>query len=88
MRAGKATEGYELLSEIQVGDLRWIDNPEQRGGAVCARVQRILERERLCDALEDNSLVVDLLVRAARRGDHEARDLLMFGDLEDLGTAA
>jgi len=43
-------------------------------------VQSIIERQPRAEA-DDNRSVMDLLIGAAKRGDQEASDLLVFGDL-------
>jgi hypothetical protein len=84
MRSGKTSEGYDLLASIKLSDLRGLSDAECPD-RVCKRVQSIVERQTRAQAADDDT-VMDALVRAAKRGDDEARDLLVFGDLEDLET--
>ncbi len=84
MRAGKTSEGYDLLAEIKLGDLQGgpdVERPER----IFMRVQSIIERQTRAET-DDDCTVMDALIRAAKRGDHEARDLLVFGDLGELGA--
>jgi hypothetical protein len=85
MRAGKTSEGYDLLAGVKLSDLRAVtdaEHPER----IFMRVQSIIERQPRLEA-GDDCHVMDALIRAARRGDHDASDLLVFGDLDELGTA-
>jgi hypothetical protein len=82
MGAGKTSEGYELLCGIKLDDLKYVavaERPEQ----ILTRVQLIIERHPPTEADESRS-VMEALVLAAKRGDHEASDLLVFGDLGEL----
>ncbi len=82
MWAGRTIEGYELLSGLKLSDLGWIadgDRPERLG----SRVQSIIDRHSSVEAGKDCNLM-EVLIAAARKGDKEARDLLIFGDLEEL----
>ena len=85
MRAGKTSEGYDLLAGIRLSDLKSITDAEHPERLVM-RLQSIIER-RPREEADDNRTVMDVLIRAAKRGDHEASDLLVFGDLEETGTA-
>ena len=85
MSAGKASEGYDLLSGIKLSDLEFVADAE-RPERIFARVQSIIERQPCAEA-DKNCLVMELLTRAAKRGDHEASDLLVFGDLGDLALS-
>ena len=80
MRAGKTSEGYELLAEVELSDLAAVSNAE-RPERTSIRVQSIIERQPRGEAGGEGT-VMDALIRAARRGDHEANELLIFGDLE------
>jgi hypothetical protein len=82
MGAGKTSEGYDLLSGIKLDDLKFIADAE-RPERIFARVQSIIERQPCAEA-HKNLSVMELLTRAAKRGDHEASDLLVFGGLGDL----
>jgi len=85
MRAGKTSEGCDQLAGVTLSELQAItdvEHPER----VAMRVQSILERQPRADAGGD-CLVMDALIRAAKRGDHDASDLLVFGDLEAQGPA-
>jgi hypothetical protein len=79
MRAGKTTEGYDLLSGIKLLDLKSVNDPE-RPERVSLRVQAIIERQPSAEADQDRD-VMDVLIRAAKRGDQGASELLVFGDL-------
>lgn len=85
MRAGKASEGCELLSRIRLSDLEGLagaEHPER----IATRVRSIIERQPRAEA-DNDPAVMDILITAAKRGDHEASDLLVFGDLEELPAA-
>jgi len=82
MGAGKTSEGYDLLSGIKLDDLKFVADVE-RPERIFALVQSIIERQP-CAETNKNRLVMELLPRAANCGDHEASDLLVFGDLGDL----
>jgi hypothetical protein len=82
MGAGKTSEGYDLLSGIKLDDLRFVADTE-RPERLLMRVQSIIERQPSADAGKDD-MVMEVLIRAAKRGDHEASDLLVFGDLGEL----
>jgi hypothetical protein len=84
MRAGKTSEGYDLLAGVRLGELQGVTDPE-RPERIFMRVQAIIERQPPAEAGDDRT-VMDVLIRAAKRGDHDARDLLVFGDLDELGT--
>ena len=82
MRAGKTSEGYDLLAGVRLSDLHAVadaEHPER----IFMRVQSIIERQPRLGA-GDDCQVMEALIRAAKRGDHEASDLLVFGDLEEL----
>jgi hypothetical protein len=77
MWAGKTTEGYDLLSGIKLLDLKSVsdsDHPER----ISLRVQAIIERQPR-DEADENCAVMDVLIRAAKRGDQGASELLVFG---------
>ena len=85
MRAGKTSEGYDQLAGVTLSEIQAIadiEHPER----VAMRVQSILERQPRADAGGD-CLVMDALIRAAKRGDHDASDLVVFGDLGEEGFA-
>ena len=82
MGAGKTSEGYDLLSGIKLDDLKFVADAE-RPERLFTRVQSIIERQP-CAETDKDRLVMELLTRAAKRGDHEACDLLVFGGLGDL----
>jgi hypothetical protein len=82
MHAGKTSEGYDLLSGIKLVDLKCVADAE-RPQRIFLRVQSIIERQPPAEA---NETMMEVLMRAAKRGDHEASDLLVFGDLGDLGS--
>ena len=82
MGAAKTSEGYDLLSGIKLDDLKLIADVE-RSERIFTRVQSIIGRQP-CAETNKNRLVMELLTRAAKRGDHEASDLLVFGGLGDL----
>ena len=82
MGAGKTSEGYDLLSGIKLDDLKFVADVE-RPERIFTRIQSIIERQP-CAETNKNRLVMELLIRAAKRGDHEASDLLMFGGFGDL----
>jgi hypothetical protein len=79
MLAGKTTEGYDLLSGIKLLDLKSVNDPEHPE-RIFLRVQAIIERQPR-DESNENSAVMDVLIRAAKRGDQGASELLVFGDL-------
>ena len=85
MRAGKTSEGYDLLAGIKLSDLPAVTDAERPERAF-VRVQAIIERQPPAEA-DDVRAVMDVLIQAAKRGDHDASDLLVFGDLEELGPA-
>ena len=77
MWAGKTTEGCDLLSGITVADLPMVanaDEPEK----LLAKIQAILARHAQADEFGS---VMEILIRAAKQGDQEASELLVFGDL-------
>jgi hypothetical protein len=80
MRAGKTSEGYDLLAAVKLSELGAVSDAE-RPERTFIRVQSIIERQPRGEAGGDGT-VMDVLIRAGRRGDHEASDLLIFGDLE------
>jgi hypothetical protein len=80
MRAGKTSEGYDLLAGVKLSDLAAVSDVE-RPERTFIRVQSIMERQPRREVGGDGT-VMDALIRAARRGDHEANELLIFGDLE------
>ena len=85
MRAGKTSEGYDLLAGVKLSDLRAVtdaEHPER----IFMRVQSIIERQPRAEA-GDDCLVMDALIRAAKQGDHDASELLVLGDLDEVGTA-
>jgi len=82
MGAGKTSEGYELLSTITLDELKFVVDAE-RPERIFTRIQSIIERQP-CAETNKNRLVMELLECAAKRGDHEASDLLVFGELGDL----
>ncbi len=79
MQSGKTSEGYELLSGVKLSDLQRMCNGDQPE-RTAARVQSIIERQPRAEEAGDGT-VMDALIRAAKRGDREASDLLIFGDL-------
>ena len=79
MRAGKTSEGYDLLTGVKLSDLAAVSHTE-RPEHTFVRVQSIIERQPRGEA--GDGTVMDALIRAAKRGDHEANELLIFGDLE------
>jgi hypothetical protein len=83
MHAGRTSEGYDLLWAIRVGDLRLVQN-SKRPDQIISRVQSIIERQADPEAPEDGSMM-EALIRASKRGDREASNLLVFGYLEELG---
>jgi hypothetical protein len=74
-----------MLSGLKLGDLKSIEDAN-RPDRVLARVFAVVEREP-AGKLDNDQLVMDVLLSAARKGDLEARDLLLFGDLEVPPTA-
>ncbi len=80
MRAGQTSEGYDLLAEVTLSDLAAVGDAE-RPEATVNRVRSIIERHPSVDAGCD-ATVMGALIRAAKRGDHDAANLLIFGDLE------
>ena len=80
MRAGKTSEGYEQLAGVTFSDLQAISDVEYPE-RVAMRVQSIIERQPRAEG-DDDCFVMEALVRAGKRGDHDASDLLMFGDLQ------
>ena len=80
MRAGKTSEVYDLLAGVKLSDLAAVSDAE-RPEHTFIRVQSIIERQPRGDVGGDGT-VMDALIRAARRGDNEANELLIFGDLE------
>jgi len=85
MGAGKTSEGYDLLSGIKLADLKWVADAE-RPEQIFTRVKSIINREPPSEADEDRA-VMEVLIRAAKRGDREASELLVFGDLGELSEA-
>jgi hypothetical protein len=79
MWAGKTSEGYDLLSGITVADLPLVEDAEEPEGLLL-RVQAIIARQSLTEAAERCS-VMGILIRAAKQGDQDASELLVFGDL-------
>ena len=79
MRAGKTSEGYDLLAAVKLSDLGAVSHAE-RPERTFIRVQSIVARQPRGEG--GDGTVMDALIRAGRRGDHEASDLLIFGDLE------
>lgn len=80
MHAGKTTEGCELLAGIRVNDLSTMvdaEEPDRTAGRILSILGRLPEPQKAKDAP-----VMEALIKAARRGDREASDLLVFGDLE------
>jgi hypothetical protein len=80
MRAGKSSEGYDLLAGVKLSDLAAVSDAERPERAF-TRVQAIIERQPRGEVDGDGTMM-DALIRAAKRGDHEANELLIFGDLE------
>ena len=78
MWAGRTTEGYKLLSGLKLSDLECIGNAE-RPDRLVVRVQSVAEKHP-SDAKADPT-VMEALTFAARQGDREASELLIFGDL-------
>jgi len=77
MWAGKTTEGCDLLSGITVADLPMVanaDEPEK----LLAKIEAIIGRHAQVDEFGN---VMDILILAAKQGDQEASELLVFGDL-------
>jgi hypothetical protein len=79
MWAGKTSEGYDLLSGITVADLPLVEDAEEPEGLLL-RVQAIIARQSLTEAAERCG-VMGILIRAAKQGDQDASELLVFGDL-------
>ena len=79
MRAGKTSEGYDLLAGVKLKDLAAVSDA-QRPEHTFIRVQSIIARQSRGEG--GDGTVMDVLIRAGRRGDPEASDLLIFGDLE------
>ena len=82
MHAGKTSEGYDLLSGIRMGDLSLVQN-SKRPDRIVSRVQSIIEQHPDPGAPEDLG-VMEALTRASKRGDRNATELLVFGDLGEL----
>src|SRR6202521_5898626 len=80
MRAGKSSEGYDLLAGIKLLDLKSIYDPEHPE-RISLRILAIIERQPR-DEADENFAVMDVLIRAAKRGDQGASELLVFGDLD------
>lgn len=80
MRAGKTSEGYDQLAGVTLSDLQAITDVEHPERLVM-RLQSIIEQQPRAEA-GDDCTVMDVLIRAAKRGDRDARDLLVFGDME------
>ncbi len=78
MQSGKTSEGYDLLSGVKLSDLQQMINGDL-SEQTAVRVQSIIERQP--GGAGGDGTVMDALIRAAKRGDHEASDLLIFGDL-------
>ena len=88
MTAQAATQDagrYDLLSGIEVSDLRWVEGAE-RPDRIVVRVQSIIERQPDTKAAK-NRTVMAALIRAAKRGDQDASELLVFGGLGELSAA-
>ena len=79
MRAGKTSEGCDLLATLKLSELGAVSDVEHPEHTFI-RVQSIVERQPRGEG--GDGTVMDALIRAGRRGDHEASDLLIFGDLE------
>ena len=84
MGAGKTSEGYDLLSGIKLVDLKYVADAE-RPGRLFLRVHSIIERQPPAGA-DETRTVMEVLIHAAKRGDHDASDLLVFGDLGNVAT--
>jgi len=77
MWAGKTTEGCDLLAGIMLADLPLVadaDEPEK----LLAKIRAIVTRHAQADEVAS---IMDILIRAAKQGDQEASELLVFGDL-------
>ncbi len=72
-----------LLSGLKLSDLESIAEGDEgdRQGRLIARVQAIIGRNPSPEESRDRTLT-EALTAAAFKGDKEARDLLIFGDLE------
>ncbi len=79
MWAGKTSEGYDLLAGITVADLPMVGDGDQPE-SLLARVQSIVDGQSLTEA-DQRCSVIEILIRAAKQGDEEASELLVFGDL-------
>ena len=77
MWAGKTTEGCDLLAGITVADLPMVGDAE-KPETLLTKIQAIIARHAEADEVGS---VMDILIRAAKRGDPEASELLVFGDL-------
>jgi len=77
MHAGKASEGYDLLSRIRMSDLRHIASSEQPDRIV-SRVQSIIEQHPDPEASEDGSMM-EALIRASKRGIETQTLTVSFG---------
>jgi hypothetical protein len=77
MWAGKTTEGCDLLAGITVADLPLVADAEEPE-KLLTKIQAIIARHAEPDELGS---VMDILIRAAKQGDPEASELLVFGDL-------
>jgi hypothetical protein len=80
MRAGRTSEGYDLLAGVKLSDFAAVSDAE-RPERIFFRVQSIIERQPCAEAAADGT-VMDALICAAKRGDQEASDLLIFVDME------
>jgi hypothetical protein len=69
-------------AKIKLLDLKSVNDPE-RPERISLRVQAIIERQ-ACGEADENCAVMDVLIRAAKRGDQGASELLVFGDLGEL----
>lgn len=84
MRAGKTTEGFDLLSDIKLGELEGLDAEQPDDTFRRVRVILYRQTDTTGRAIGRNSFVMEALAKAAKKGDRDAWSLLVFGDLEEL----
>ena len=83
--AGSKLEGLSILIvEDELFGRSELGSEFQAARSNCFPVQSIIERQADPEAPEDRSMM-EALIRASKRGDREASDLLVFGYLEELG---
>ena len=83
MYAGKTSQGYDLLSGIKLSDLPCVASSAQPD-RIISRVQSIIEQQ---PQVPEDLGLIEASTRASGRGDRNATELLVFGDLEELAKS-